>query len=71
MIKSLAEQEIEYLAKAWELHLSGFVSPIAFIGCQRPPHYYPEYKFSLFVAAVDNEALIGDFDVVECFIVGC
>lgn len=31
MIKSLAEQEFEYLSRAWELHLSGSGDPVAFM----------------------------------------
>jgi hypothetical protein len=74
MTKSFAEQEVDTLSEAWQLHLSGFVSPIVFLGWQRPPHYYRDYKSGLWVAAEDNEALLGysttDRDVVECFIVG-
>lgn len=75
MTKSLAGQEAYAIPSAWEHHLSGFVSPIVFIGRQRPPYYYLDYKSCLFVAAEDNEALLGysttDRNVVECFIVGC
>lgn len=71
---SFSEQEVDALSKAWELHLSGFISPIGFIAWQRPPHYYRDYKSGLWVAAEDNEALLGystaDLNVVECFLVG-
>jgi hypothetical protein len=74
MPKSFSEQEADALSKAWGLHLSGFVSPISFIGWQRPPNYYRDYKRGLWGAAEDNEALLGysttDRNVVECFIVG-
>lgn len=70
---SFSEQEVDALSKAWELHLSGFVSSISFIGWQRPPNYYLDYKPGLWQAAMVNEALLGypttDY-VVECFIVG-
>lgn len=72
MTKSFAEQEADALSKAWELHLSGFFNSISFIGWQRPPHYYRDYKSGLFVAAEDNEVGYSttDYNVVECFIAG-
>ena len=70
MTKSLAEQEADALSEAWEHHLSGFVSPIVFIGRQRAPYYWREYKSDLFVAA-EVHYPASDRNVFQCFIVGC
>lgn len=75
MDKSFAEQEVEALSKAWEHHLSGFFSPVAFISRQRPLYYSRDYKSGLFVAAECNDVSLwpssADYGVMECFIVGC